>query len=240
MHKKKKRPINREILLKTQQASRFTSILTFSALVLAVLIYFLGHSLKWLTYAQFLVVLTLLYGFFHFKSLLLIENKTASFFSDWILVMLVAGFSIWIQVTHYDLPDEQPLWMITWPIFGGLMLAFLISIWSYPLSIEKSIGYLLAYGLILLGASYGIVKYTDVIMDNSNPVRHHCSIIDKRIYKGKSTYYYVTIDGWNGNVSPQKIDVDAKYYDQVNIGQEVKVDVYPGRLHIPWFQLIRE
>ncbi|RAJ80169.1 hypothetical protein CLV59_105277 [Chitinophaga dinghuensis] len=239
MNKLEKKQKNREINIKTQQARKFVVRLTIITLLLEVLVFFKGQEIKGLAYGQLLLILIFLYGFYHFRSLLMIENKTTSFFSEGMFLMIINSFSLWSQTGHYDHQDTHPLWLIIWPTFGVLMLLFLIAIWALPLSITKCVQYVFVYGLMLLSASYGVIAYTNVRMDDAPPVRNKTIITDRYVSdKSRYIYYYIMVSGREGNGFPEKIEVEESFYESVNTGQEITIDVYPGKLNVPWFKIL--
>ncbi len=237
MNKIEKKQKNREINIKTQQARKFVVRLTIITILYEVLVFFKGHEIDGLAYGQFLLILIFLYGLFHFRGLLKIENKTASFFSEGMFLMIINSFSLWAQTDNYYLQDTHPLWLIIWPAFGVLMLIFLMAIWSFPLSMTKCVQYVCVYGLMLLSASYGIISYTNVRMDHTHPVRNKTTITDRYTSKkSRSTYYYIKVNAGEGNGFPEKIEVSQDLYQRVNTGQEIMIDVYPGVLKASWFK----
>ncbi|MBV8255979.1 MAG: hypothetical protein JO154_25515 [Chitinophaga sp.] len=228
-----------EDLRKTRQARWFSISMFIAAVVIFILLLDDFYFFQGLYYVELLLLLSIMFGLYYFKGALTLESLKGSPLSSGMWPMIVACFTTWIFGNAGAILDYPALWMVVIPVFLGLLLLFIASIRAIPLEQTKRVIYILLYSVMLLGASYGIVAFTNVRLDHSTPSSYQSTITEKHS-KTKSTTYSVKISGWGENEFTHRIEVSQAFYDEVQVGQKVRVDVYPGKLHIPWFQLVRE
>lgn len=141
---------------------------------------------------------------------ILIDFEFESFYS--ILIIGSVAFAIVIAIlflTHSTIQRSQK--SRTWiylSIVGSIM------IYSYA-------------------GAYGI----NCIFDNSVATVYQTPVVDKHIYRGKHTTYYLTIAPWGHHYDKEDIKVSSEQYENTNPGQLVKIDVKEGLLGIPWYHI---
>jgi hypothetical protein len=63
-------------------------------------------------------------------------------------------------------------------------------------------------------------------------------VVDKRISKGRrSTTYYVKVAPWGHHYDKEEISVASSQYNEIQIGQMVKIDLKKGLFNIPWYYI---
>ena len=81
-----------------------------------------------------------------------------------------------------------------------------------------------------LAAVYGI----NCVYDYSKPKIYKVPILNKSIYSGKHTTYYLEVESWNKPKDSEKISVPRNQYDEKRIGDTVNVAIEQGLLKVPW------
>lgn len=88
--------------------------------------------------------------------------------------------------------------------------------------------------------SYAGTYGANCIYDKSEPTVYNAEVIDKRISKGRRhTTYYVKVSPWGHHYDKEEISVSSSHYDEIQIGQTVKIDLKKGLFNIPWYYIER-
>ncbi len=83
-------------------------------------------------------------------------------------------------------------------------------------------------------ATYGV----NCVYDKSEPTIYNAKVVDKRISRGrKHTTYYVEVTPWGHHYDKEEISVGGEQYDEIHIGQTVKIDLKKGLFNIPWYYI---
>lgn len=86
--------------------------------------------------------------------------------------------------------------------------------------------------------SYAGTYGANCVYDNSDPTVYNAEVVDKRISKGKRhTTYYVKVTPWGHHYDKEEISVPSSQYDEIQIGQTVKIDLKKGLFNIPWYYI---
>jgi hypothetical protein len=79
-------------------------------------------------------------------------------------------------------------------------------------------------------AVYGI----NCVYDNSKPEIYKSVVVDKSIYSGKHTSYYLLVEPWSKNSDNNKIKVNEQKFYLTKIGDTATIERRTGSLKIPW------
>lgn len=85
--------------------------------------------------------------------------------------------------------------------------------------------------------SYAGTYGANCVYDTSEPKVYETKVIDKRISrgsKGRKTYY-IKVNPWGQHYEKEEISVASSQYEEIEIGQTVKIDLKEGLFNIPWF-----
>jgi hypothetical protein len=77
------------------------------------------------------------------------------------------------------------------------------------------------------------------VYDKSEPTVYNAEVINKRVYvssKGRRTYY-VNVTPWGHHYDAEEISVPRSQFDDIDIGQTVKIDLKKGLFDIPWYYI---
>lgn len=88
--------------------------------------------------------------------------------------------------------------------------------------------------------SYAATYGANCVYDTSEPTVYSAEVVDKRISTGKHTTYYVKVMPWGHHYDKEEISVSRTQYDEIGIGQTVKIDLQKGLFNIPWYYIERE
>ena len=90
--------------------------------------------------------------------------------------------------------------------------------------------------------SYAGTYGANCVYDNSEPTVYKAEVVDKRVHKGRKgrRTYYVKVTPWGHHYDKEEISVSSVQYDEVQIGQTVKIDLKQGLFNIPWYYIERQ
>lgn len=87
--------------------------------------------------------------------------------------------------------------------------------------------------------SYAGTYGANCVYDKSEPQVYETKVVDKRISKGRSgsKTYYVKVNPWGHHYDKEEISIASSQYDEIQIGQTVKIDLKKGLFNIPWYYI---
>lgn len=152
----------------------------------------------------------------------------------------IAAWAILFRVVmDYDIENFYSL-LIPFSIASILLLGFLF--YTHQL-IEKSnkdrwwIYASLIFNLLVysFAATYG----ANCAFDYSAPSVYETEVLDKRIKLGKRSHktYYVMVAPWGHHYDKEEIRVSRYKYNQLFIGNTIKMDLKKGLFGIPWYYI---
>ncbi|MBV8255978.1 MAG: hypothetical protein JO154_25510 [Chitinophaga sp.] len=226
----------KQMVLEASKSAKLLMYLYVPGIFIALLMLITSYHFKGLAYAQFLLVLVLIYAFIHFRKTLK-DNDTI--IQGGLLLMLLLGVSLGLYNGPGHLFDWHPIFIISAILSLGLFLPYAVVI---LMANKTHIVSALIFGALLFYGCFGIVSYTNTVMDSAVGVQYRTSIMAKSMEKGGrgSLKFYITCSAWEGLVSPIKFSVSASYYYSVMEGQQIMVAVKPGALSCPWYQVVEK
>ncbi|MBS0295226.1 MAG: hypothetical protein JSR45_02880 [Proteobacteria bacterium] len=112
-------------------------------------------------------------------------------------------------------------------------LAGLGALWFLDRSVfGRNGGWWLAGGLIAAWGA-GVLVEADVQLDRAPARIYPTQVIDRHVYNGRSTHWYVIVAPWGPQRDETRIE-DAKLYNKVTVGQQVCVALHSGALGMAW------
>lgn len=127
-----------------------------------------------------------------------------------------------------------------WPLVGtaAAILAVLLSL--IVVKQQQAFSKQIAFILIFAAAyGFGAVVQVNFILDDTQPKVYEASITDHYIKRGKSTTYHIVITAWGPQQEDDDITVPESFYDQVDVGSKVHLNLKPGKLNIPWYYVTK-
>lgn len=83
--------------------------------------------------------------------------------------------------------------------------------------------------------SYALVIQVNCFYDNTVSEYYAVEVLNKRISTGKHTYYYLELSPWGPKQEVDEVSMGQELYNRTEVGDEVFVYFYKGKLGIPWF-----
>ncbi len=196
-----------------------------------------GYRIRGLDYIQFLFIPTIFWGIIHYR-------KIASIDDSHLIVAVIAIFMIGLSLLttprlKYTF-SSNGYWTYTFVIFAVLMVLLISCLWATPISVKSRMMYiyLMCTGLFL--SSLGMVNYTNIVLDNTAPVRYRTTVLKKATRSsGKTSSLEMELKGWIDD-KPVNISVSLSIYLKYEVNQELEIDMWPGKLSIPWYQFVGE
>lgn len=90
--------------------------------------------------------------------------------------------------------------------------------------------------------SYAGTYAANCTYDNSKPEIFETEVLEKSISKGRrrSTTYYVKIAPWGHHMDQEKVSISRAQYDELEVGDKIKIDLKKGLFNIPWYYIERK
>ena len=135
----------------------------------------------------------------------------------------------------------QNLHFLEWKplLLGTLALAALLTIFlaqSDPHFHNRAVA---AVSLFFIGTmfSFGVIAQFDVLADRSAPTTYQTHVLGKRADNGRTTSYYLRVAPWGPRQDAEEIEVSRALYGVISPGQPVRIYLYSGALHLPWYSV---
>ena len=151
-------------------------------------------------------------------------------------------------------------------IFPALMLALYAlrshfnSILDWPLSLQWTLGGMLAFSLIIMRIdraigdrpariipiafviampyAYGLSTIANSIFDNAAAKNYSVAVTEKHKTTGKNPAWKLTLGSWAGRNGGDEISVTPSYWNVIQAGDVVTIELHPGALHMPWYRVV--
>lgn len=169
-----------------------------------------------------------------YKGLIRIEQKKNSPYPSVIWGLLSVVISLFIVAVGHHILSHDGVWQPS--ILAALAIFALLSLGNKEFRMNTVLGFL---GLIVtagiaFGYTYSSYVAVNCIYDDTEPQQYQAQVLDRRISRGKSTSYYLTLSAW-GKQESNEISVSRATYESVNPSGQVYIYQYNGKLGLPWF-----
>ena len=152
-------------------------------------------------------------------------------------------FAAWILLMRVLLDYEfESLYSILLPgtIAFAMMLIILFATHKLISNTTKSRTWIYASLIFnVLLYSYAGTYGANCVYDRSEPTVYNCEVVDKREHRGSKgrRTYYVKVAPWGHHYDNEEISVASSQYDEIQIGQTIKIDLKEGLFNIPWYYI---
>jgi hypothetical protein len=86
--------------------------------------------------------------------------------------------------------------------------------------------------------SYAGTYAANCTYDYSVPTVYETEVLNKKINKSRrSTTYYVKVAPWGHHYDQEEISVSRNQYDELELGDKIKIDLKKGLFDIPWYYI---
>jgi hypothetical protein len=127
------------------------------------------------------------------------------------------------------------------PLLPLVVTVFLVYLFAFYQVSRKGSSRPGRFFLLLIFAglySAGFGAMADTISDRAPAKTYTADVLHKRISRGRSTSYYLTLSPWGPIASPDEVSVSLKVFHSFNVGDQVCLNLHPGSLHAPWYRLV--
>lgn len=152
--------------------------------------------------------------------------------ADLTLLLIMPGFALALR----DLFDIQLLdWtavVLPAAVGGAMITAMLLGM--FPAMRKRKFNIMLVPVFLAVYAGSSLVM-TNALLDQSRPESYPVKIVKKHYTSGRSTTYYFTVPAWGPRPAPDDVTVSPSHYHAKQVGDDVCIFLFPGRLGFPWF-----
>lgn len=86
--------------------------------------------------------------------------------------------------------------------------------------------------------SYAGTYAANCTYDYSMPTVYETEVLNKRVSKGRrNRTYYVEVAPWGHHYDKEEISVPRGQYEEISIGENIKIDLKKGLFGIPWYYI---
>jgi hypothetical protein len=152
------------------------------------------------------------------------------------------GFGAVLAAGHYYPPLDSG------PIFIGAMLLFFGSFFVHVSgAVHKGMApYFGVVTFLTAGAVILLLLLSAAVFGNGALDRQPATMMgtvvvgkDGSSRRKRSTTYYLRVKSWRPGRTEERLDVDESVYLAAPIGLPVRVEVHPGLLGMPWYDLVQ-
>jgi len=95
--------------------------------------------------------------------------------------------------------------------------------------------------ILIFGAFYGwgLIAQANALLDTSPARIFQVGVTGKHMSNGKTTTYYLRLERWGPETTSQDVSVPSSLYHFADVGVTVCIDLYPGALRIPCYEVDR-
>lgn len=193
-------------------------------------------------YEYVIISLTLLFAVsvlaVRFVPLVKIFEDKSSGFPSVFIGLLLSGITLAIRaLLDFSLYELSNLLSMLAAVVTGLFVV--ITIRNHEIDLVKKDGIIKGLCLVffLLFFGYGSIIEINCLYDRSDPINYSATILDKRISSGKHTSYYLSLTAWGNHAENEEVTVSHNMYNELEIGDEVQVSLFSGKLGVPWYDV---
>jgi hypothetical protein len=197
-------------------------------------------------YEAMMIILLLLpwiavYATWYFKGLLRLYKKKNSPYPSVVQLMIFTTAATLVNVLRgYDIyrfgKNASSI------LVAGTLLASAVCIVACRQAIAATSKKTLTYCCIVVLAGmycYSLLIFSNCYYDQSEPEIWQVEIMNKRISKGKSTSYYLSLSPWGRFTDGKEVSVPKGFYQEVNKEDSVRVFLKKGKWDVPWYWVER-
>ncbi len=151
--------------------------------------------------------------------------------AELLYALIASSFGLLIRAHGIHFVSLQSVGVVIAVLTVAYLAAFYHSFFESP-SPTRTFFALLLFGMLY---SYGAVVVADAIGDETTPTRFVVHIIGKHYTNGRSRSYYLSLEPWGPVQQPNSLGVSKTIYDKASPGDQVCLELSPGRLNAPWY-----
>lgn len=151
--------------------------------------------------------------------------------AELLYALIVASFGLLIRARGIRFVSIQSVGVVIAILTVAYIGAFYHSFFESP-SPMRTFFALLLFGILY---GYGVVAVADAVGDESSPAHYVAHVIGKHYTTGRSRSFYLVLEPWGPVQQPNNLGVSKTVYDKASPGDQVCLDLFPGRLNAAWY-----
>ena len=224
---------------KFSKYKRLAKILNWSGGIIAI-----GTTLL-LKASDYIILLCIVYPIFCLlailfsKGLLTIDERNEAVYPSVFWAFFAPTSVVFLRaLMYFKIYNYDNVWLLTAVIAFSFFFTLIINNRGFVFNkFEKTSTILIFSVFIVFGYSFGTVINLNCALDDSQPKKFKTIVLDKRITKGKSTNYYLTVSPWNNQKEPKEENTNETDYELIKKGDTITINFYEGKLNIPWYEI---
>ncbi|MDP5028727.1 MAG: hypothetical protein NWQ14_10930 [Flavobacterium sp.] len=173
------------------------------------------------------------------KGLLTIDERNEAVYPSVFWAFFAPTSVVFLRaLMYFKIYNYDNVWLLTAVIVFSFFFTLIINNRGFVFNkFEKTSTILIFSVFIVFGYSFGTVINLNCALDDSQPKKFKTIVLDKRITKGKSTNYYLTVSPWNNQKEPKEENTNETDYELIKKGDTITINFYEGKLNIPWYEI---
>lgn len=224
---------------KFSKYKRLAKILNWSGGIIAI-----GTTLLLKT-SDYIILLCIVYPIFCLlailfsKGLLTIDERNEAVYPSVFWAFFAPTSVVFLRaLMYFKIYNYDNVWLLTAVIAFSFFFTLIINNRGFVFNkFERTSTILIFSVFIVFGYSFGTVINLNCALDDSQPKKFKTIVLDKRITKGKSTNYYLTVSPWNNQKEPKEENTNETDYELIKKGDTITINFYEGKLNIPWYEI---
>ena len=224
---------------KFSKYKRLAKILNWSGGIIAI-----GTTLL-LKASDYIILLCIVYPIFCLlailfsKGLLTIDERNEAVYPSVFWAFFAPTSVVFLRaLMYFKIYNYDNVWLLTAVIAFSFFFILIINNRGFVFNKFEKISTILIFSVfIVFGYSFGTVINLNCALDDSQPKKFKTIVLDKRITKGKSTNYYLTVSPWNNQKEPKEENTNETDYELIKKGDTITINFYEGKLNIPWYEI---
>jgi hypothetical protein len=151
--------------------------------------------------------------------------------AELLYALIASSFGLLIRAHGIHFVSLESIALVIALITLAYIAAFYHSFFESP-SPARIFFALLLFGMLY---SYGTVIVADAVGDESAPTRFVVRVVGKHYTSGRSRSYYLSLEPWGPVQQTNSLGVSKIIYDKATPGDQVCLELHPGRLNAPWY-----
>jgi hypothetical protein len=183
------------------------------------------------------IPLIALIPYYYFKGVIKMDSNKNSAYPSLAAAFIFLPLAPMLRaLLDFNLLSYNNVWVPA--ILIGLAMSMALSFNRKAFFSSKSFAPFLLVIILVLYTGYGfaVTVISNCIYDSSIPQEYVVQVADKHSSSGKTTTYYLELEGWPGQPADD-YKVDKEQYSRVQPGQTVQVYIWKGKWNIPWMMI---
>lgn len=218
---------------------RLAKILNWSGSIIAIV------TILLLKTSDYIILLCIVYPIFCLlailfsKGLLTIDERNEAVYPSVFWAFFAPTSVVFLRaLMYFKIYNYDNVWLLTAVIAFSFFFTLIINNRGFVFNkFERTSTILIFSVFIVFGYSFGTVINLNCALDDSQPKKFKTIVLDKRITKGKSTNYYLTVSPWNNQKEPKEENTNESDYEIIKKGDTITINFYEGKLNIPWYEI---